>query len=94
MNKTELVDEVAKSAKLTKKDAAAALDAVLESIEKALKKGDKVTLVGFGTFEVRKRKARTGVNPQTGEKIKIKAGKSVAFKPGATLKEKVGGAKK
>jgi DNA-binding protein HU-beta len=93
MNKTELVAEVAKSAKLTKKDAAAALDAMLDIIEKALKKGDKVTLVGFGTFEVRKRKARTGVNPQTGEQIKIKASKSVAFKPGATLKEKVGGKK-
>jgi DNA-binding protein HU-beta len=94
MNKTELVAEIAKSAKLTKKDAAAALDAALESIEKALKKGDKVTLVGFGTFEVRKRKPRKGINPRTGEQIKIKAGKSVAFKAGATLKEKVAGTKK
>ena len=94
MNKTELVAEVAKSAKLTKKDAAAALDAVLVSVEKALKKGDKVTLVGFGTFEVRKRKARKGINPRTREEIKIKATKSVAFKAGATLKDSVSGAKK
>lgn len=94
MNKTELVAEVAKSADLTKKDAAAALDAVLESIEKALKKGDKVTLVGFGTFEVRSRKARKGINPRTREEIKIKATKSVAFKAGATLKESVNKGKK
>ena len=94
MNKTELVAEVAKSADLTKKDAAAALDAVLDSIEKALKKGDKVTLVGFGTFEVRNRKARKGINPRTREEIKIKATKSVAFKPGATLKDSVSKAKK
>ncbi len=94
MNKTELVAEVAKSADLTKKDAAAALDAVLASIEKALKKGDKVTLVGFGTFEVRKRKARKGINPRTREEIKIKATKSVAFKAGATLKDSVSGVKK
>jgi DNA-binding protein HU-beta len=94
VNKTELVAEVAKSADLTKKDAAAALDAVLASIEKALKKGDKVTLVGFGTFEVRKRKARKGINPRTREEIKIKATKSVAFKAGATLKDSVSGVKK
>jgi DNA-binding protein HU-beta len=94
VNKTELVAEVAKSADLTKKDAAAALDAVLDSIEAALKKGDKVTLVGFGTFEVRSRKARKGINPRTREEIKIKATKSVAFKAGATLKESVNKGKK
>ena len=94
MTKKELVEEVAKSAKLTKKSAEAAVDAVFTSIAGALKKGKKVQLVGFGTFEVRKRKARTGVNPQTKEKIKIAATKIPAFKPGKALKDAVGGKKK
>lgn len=93
MNKAELIDAVAKDAKMSKKDAAAAVDAVVNTVTKALKKGDKVTLVGFGTWETRKRKARKGVNPRTGEAIKIKASKVVAFKPGAALKTAVGGKK-
>ncbi len=93
MNKNELVASVAKDAKLTKKDAAAAVEATMSAIKKALKKGEKVTLVGFGTYEVRKRKARKGVNPRTGEEIKIKATKTVAFRPGAELKKAVGGGK-
>ena len=89
MNKTELVAAVAKEAKLSKKDAEAAVAATFDSIKKALKKGDKVQLIGFGTFEVRKRAARTGRNPQTGKEIKIKASKVPAFKAGAALKDAV-----
>ena len=91
MNKAELIDAVAKSAKMSKKDAAAAVDAVVMIVTNTLKKGDKVTLVGFGTWEVRKRKARMGVNPRTGEAIKIKATKVVSFKPGAAIKQAVAG---
>jgi len=91
MNKAELIDAVAKSAKMSKKDAAAAVDAMVKTVTNALKKGDKVTLVGFGTWEVRKRKARMGVNPRTGEAIKIKATKVVSFKPGAAVKQAVAG---
>lgn len=87
MNKTELIAAVAENASLTKKDAEKALNAVVESITKALKGGDKVQLVGFGTFEVRKRGARTGKNPRTGEAIKIKASKVPAFKAGKALKD-------
>jgi DNA-binding protein HU-beta len=89
LTKKELADEVAKSAKLKKKDAEAAVDATLDSITKALKKGQKVQLVGFGTFEVRKRKARTGINPQTKAKIKIAASKAPAFRPGKALKDAI-----
>lgn len=89
MTKKELADEVAKKADLSKKDAAAAIDAALETVTKTLKKGQKVSLVGFGTFEVRKRKARTGINPQTNEKIKIPASKAPAFRPGKALKSAV-----
>jgi len=89
LTKKELADEVAKKANLSKKDATLAVDSMLEGITGALKKGDKVNLVGFGTFEVRKRKARTGINPQTKEKIKIAASKTCAFKPGKSLKEAV-----
>ena len=89
MNKTELVAAVAKEAKLSKKDAEAAVAATFGAIKKALKKGDKVQLIGFGTFEVRKRAARTGRNPQTGKEIKIKASKVPAFKAGAALKDAV-----
>ena len=85
MNKGELVEAIAKESKLAKKDAAAALDAVLTSVQKTLKKGNKVTLIGFGTFQVVKRAARMGVNPATGEKIKIKAKKVVKFKAGSKL---------
>jgi DNA-binding protein HU-beta len=85
MNKGELIEAIAKGAKLSKKDAGAALDTTLAAVTKALKKGDKVTLIGFGTFSVTKRGARTGINPRTGQKIKIKAKKVVKFKAGAAL---------
>ena len=88
MNKGDLVKEVAKVVK-TKKDAQAALDCVISSISKALKKGESVTLTGFGTFKVVKRKARKGHNPRTGEAIKIKASKAPKFVPGKTLKATV-----
>ncbi|NPV59117.1 MAG: HU family DNA-binding protein [Actinobacteria bacterium] len=93
MNKAELIEAVAKDAKLSKKDAGAAIDAMVDIVTKTLKKGDKVTLVGFGTWEARKRAARKGVNPRTGEAIKIKATKVVSFKPGAALKQAVAGKK-
>ncbi len=89
MTKTDLVAQVAESAGLSKKDAEKALNAVLESVTSALKKGDKVTLVGFGTFESRKRPARTGRNPQTKEEIKIPATTVPAFKAGKALKDAV-----
>ena len=89
MNKEELVAEIAKSAKVTKKDAADVLTATLETIEKTVSKGKKVTLVGFGTFESRKRAARTGRNPQTGATLKIAAKKVPAFSAGKKFKELV-----
>jgi DNA-binding protein HU-beta len=91
LNKTELVSSVAEKSELTKKDAEKAVSAVFASIEEALAKGEKVQLVGFGTFEVRERKARTGRNPQTGEEIQIPAAKVPAFKAGKALKEAVEG---
>ena len=94
MNKTELIDAIASKAGLSKKDAESALKATIESIECALASGDKVTLVGFGTFEVKERAAREGRNPATGETIKIKASKAPAFKAGKELKEKVNSKKK
>ncbi|HMM23581.1 MULTISPECIES: HU family DNA-binding protein [Pseudoxanthomonas] len=89
MNKTELIDAVADEAEVSKAEAGRAVDAVISSITKALKKGDSVTLVGFGTFQVRKRAARTGRNPKTGDTIKIKASKNPAFKAGKALKDAV-----
>ena len=89
MNKAELIDAVADSADLSKAAAGRALDAAIETITKALKKGDTVTLVGFGTFSVRKRAARTGRNPRTGEEIKIKASKVPGFKAGKALKDAI-----
>lgn len=89
MNKTELINAVAESAKLSKKDAKAAVEATFAGIENALKKGDKVQLIGFGTFEVRKQAARMGKNPQTGAAVKIAACKKPAFKAGKALKEAV-----
>jgi DNA-binding protein HU-beta len=89
LNKTELVSAVAEKAEMTKKDAEKALSAVLCSIEEALVSGDRVQLVGFGTFEVRPRAARTGRNPATGEQIQIPATKVPAFKAGKALKEAV-----
>jgi len=88
MNKTDLIEAVAKVT-CTKKEAAEAVDATLAAITKALKKGDAVTLVGFGTFGVKKRKARTGRNPQTGKAIKIAAKKVPVFKAGKALKDAV-----
>ena len=85
MNKTELVPAIAEKANLTKVDSKAALDATLEAITGALKKGDKVALIGFGTFQVVKKNARQGINPATKQKIKIAAKKVVKFKPGAGL---------
>ena len=89
MNKSELIDSVAKLADLTKKDSESAVNAVLESITSALVKEDKVVLVGFGTFETRKRAARSGRNPATKEEIQIPASKAPAFKAGKGLKDKV-----
>ena len=89
MNKTELIDAIAKETKLTKADAGRFVDAFTSSITKALKKGDKVQLIGFGTFETAKRAAREGHNPQTGESIKIPASKAAKFKAGSFLKEAV-----
>ncbi|GIV27259.1 MAG: transcriptional regulator [Bacteroidia bacterium] len=85
MNKAELIDAIASGAKLTKADAARALDATIDAISKALKKGERIGLVGFGSFSVTKRSARTGRNPQTGKEIKIPAKKVVKFKAGAEL---------
>ena len=89
MNKTELIDQVAESADLSKADAARAVDAVISSVTKALKKGDSVTVVGFGTFQVRERAVRTGRNPKTGDTINIAASKNPAFKAGKALKDAV-----
>ena len=90
MNKTELVSSVAEKAEITKKDAEKVVNAVFGSIEDALAKGDKVQLVGFGTFEVRERAARTGRNPKTGEEIDIPATKVPSFKAGKSLRDSVG----
>ncbi len=89
MNKAELVEAIAKETGLTKKDSEAALKAFTNTVSKALKKGDSVQLIGFGTFEVGSRSARTGRNPLTGETIKIKASKTPKFKAGKALKDLV-----
>ena len=89
MNKTELINAVAAKAEISKKDAEKALAAVFGSIEDALKAGDKVQLIGFGTFEVKERAARTGHNPKTGASIEIAAAKVPSFKAGAALKTAV-----
>lgn len=89
MNKTELIDAVAKETGFKKKDAEAAVSATIAAIENALVAGDKVQLIGFGTFGVKERAARTGRNPATGETITIKAAKLPGFTAGAALKAKV-----
>jgi DNA-binding protein HU-beta len=89
MTKAELVDAVAKKADLTKAAAEKAVGAFISAVSDALKKGDKVTLVGFGTYEVAERKARTGRNPQTGKEIKIAAAKVPKFRPGKALKDAI-----
>lgn len=93
MNRKELVDALAAKTESTKAGAERAVSGLIDIISATLKKGDSIALVGFGTFEVRKRAARTGRNPKTGEALKIKASKVPAFKPGATLKATVNGAK-
>lgn len=89
MNKAELISSVAEKTELTKKDSEKAVNAILEAIGAALGKGDKVQLVGFGTFEIRERAARKGRNPQTGEEISIAAAKVPVFKAGKSLREAV-----
>lgn len=89
MNKSELVDAVASAAELSKASASKAVDAFVDAITGSLKGGDQVTLVGFGTFSVKERAARTGRNPRTGEEIKISAAKVPSFKPGKGLKDAV-----
>lgn len=87
MNKAELIEKISDVTGLTKKDADQAVNAFIETIQTALKKGDKVAIAGFGTFEVKSRKARTGRNPLTGEEIKIAASKAPKFKAGKGFKE-------
>ncbi|MDR1197970.1 MAG: HU family DNA-binding protein [Prevotellaceae bacterium] len=89
MNKAELIDAIAENANLTKVDSKKALDAFIKAVSTALKKGDKIALVGFGSFSVSKRSARTGRNPRTGAAIKIAAKKVVRFKAGSELTAKV-----
>ena len=89
MNKAELIDAVAEAADLSKASAGRSVDAAIDAITGALKKGDNVTLVGFGTFTVRSRAARTGRNPRTGEEIQIKASKVPGFKAGKALKDAI-----
>lgn len=89
MNKSELIDAIAASADLSKAGAGRALDAMVDSITDSLKEGDQVTLIGFGTFSVKDRAARTGRNPQTGAEIKIAASKVPGFKAGKALKDAV-----
>lgn len=89
MNKSELVDKVAEKADLSKASAGRAVDAIVESVAESLQEGDSVTLIGFGTFSVRERAGRAGRNPRTGEVLEIQASKTVGFKPGKTLKERL-----
>lgn len=89
MNKSELIDAVSSDTGLTKSDAGKALDSVVKNIQRQLKKGDEVRLVGFGTFKVSKRAARTGRNPRTGEPLKIAASSAPVFRAGKELKESI-----
>jgi DNA-binding protein HU-beta len=94
LNKKELIDSVTASTGETRRSVAGVIDATIDQIQKQVKKGDKVTIPGFGTFSRRARSARTARNPRTGESIKIKASKVPAFKPGAGFKTFVSGTKK
>jgi DNA-binding protein HU-beta len=94
VNKSELVKSLAEKAEITQKDAAKALDAMVETIQQALAEGDKVQIIGFGSFEVRDRKERKVISPATGEEITVPATKVPAFKPGKSLKEAVAVKKK
>ncbi|MGF1737255.1 MULTISPECIES: nucleoid-associated protein HU-beta [Photobacterium] len=89
MNKTQLVDKIAENADISKASAGRALDAFIDAVSDSLKDGDQVALVGFGTFSVRERAARTGRNPQTGAEIQIAAAKVPGFKAGKALKDSV-----
>ena len=89
MNKTDLIESIATSAEISKAAAARALDATVESIKSALKAGDSVSLIGFGTFAVGERAARTGRNPRTGKSLNIKAAKVPKFRPGKALKDAI-----
>lgn len=89
MNKAELISSIAEKTGMSKKDAEKALNAFTESIEDALEKGEKVQLIGFGSFEVRERAARKGINPQTKEEITIEASKVPVFRVGKALKDKI-----
>jgi DNA-binding protein HU-beta len=89
MTKAELIADIAKAAGLSKKDSEAAMDAAVAAIKKSVKKEGSFRYPGLGTFTLKKRKARAGINPQTGEKIKIKASKTVGFKPASAWKEKL-----
>ena len=94
MKKTELMDAIAKDSGLTRADSARAIDSLVNTVQKTLKKGDEVALTGFGKFSVVKRGARTGRNPQTGAPVKIRASKAPKFTAGATFKTAVSGRKK
>ncbi len=94
MNKSQLIEAVAADSGLSKADAGRAIDSLLGTVSKTLKKGDEVAITGFGKFSVVKRAARKGVNPRTGEPVKIKASKAPKFTAGATLKTSVSGARK
>ena len=94
MNKSQLVDAVASDSGLSKADSARAIDSVLATVTKSLKKGDDVSITGFGKFSVVKRAARQGVNPRTGERVKIKASKAPKFTAGAGLKQAIAPKKK
>jgi DNA-binding protein HU-beta len=89
VNKSELIAALADKTKMTKRDAEKVLDTFVDTVSGSLAKGEKVQLIGFGTFDVKKRPARTARNPRTGEEIKIKASKSPSFKAGKALKDKV-----
>jgi DNA-binding protein HU-beta len=94
MNKTQLIDAVAADSGLSKRDTQRAVESLVDTVSRTLKKGDEVSITGFGKFSVVKRAARQGVNPRTGEPVKIKASKAPKFSAGATLKQAVGGKRK
>jgi DNA-binding protein HU-beta len=89
MNKTQLIETVASDSGLSKADSARAIESLIDTVTKALKKGDEVSITGFGKFSVVKRAARAGVNPRTGERVKIKASKAPKFSAGASLKQAI-----
>jgi DNA-binding protein HU-beta len=89
MNKTQLIEAVASDSGLSKTDSARAIESLVDTVTKALKKGDEVSITGFGKFSVVKRAARAGVNPRTGERVKIKASKAPKFSAGASLKQAI-----